>query len=288
MASGKAQPVAEEKTESVKFYKASGLRRVARAEDVVPLPPPRPGVPPDLTVSRARGHRWLDARTYQAKRSTRTVLYSLPNNMNTQIGQNQQLPQRLAEAEVRWPRSEPGAPSSTGSWSCFARAGPTWMRSCGGISSAAGSRRGWPAGRVLIDQIPLENGCLLVCAEASSWVAHGILLVQGLILTRTTGSFHFRLVQNIGLLHGDDGAAGRRGPGSRPVVSLQARTRFPAIRFALRVPIDPGVLPGYTAIKRVSRASRNAYSPSAVKRAFAGSFFQLCFLTNSSGVNVKR
>jgi hypothetical protein len=48
----------------------------------------------------------------------------------------------------------------------------------------------------LLDQIPLENGCLLVRTEASSRRSHGILLVQGLILARTTETFHFQLVQD--------------------------------------------------------------------------------------------
>jgi len=65
--SGKAQPVVDEKTESVEFYKASGLKIVERAAAVVPLPPPWLGVPPELPVYRQRGHRRLDARTYEAK-----------------------------------------------------------------------------------------------------------------------------------------------------------------------------------------------------------------------------
>ena len=65
--SGKAQPVVDERTESVEFYKASGLKVVERAADVVSLPPPWLGVPPELPVYRERGHRRLDARTYQAK-----------------------------------------------------------------------------------------------------------------------------------------------------------------------------------------------------------------------------
>ncbi len=64
---GMAQPVADERTESVELYKASGLKVVERAEGVVPLPPPWLGVPPELTVYRERGHRRLAARTYQAK-----------------------------------------------------------------------------------------------------------------------------------------------------------------------------------------------------------------------------
>ncbi len=65
--SGKAQPVADEKMESVEFYKASGLNVVERTANVVPLPPPWLGVPTELTVYRERGHRRLHARTYQAK-----------------------------------------------------------------------------------------------------------------------------------------------------------------------------------------------------------------------------
>jgi hypothetical protein len=64
---GMAQPVADERTESVELYKASGLKVVERAEGVVPLPPPWLGVPPELTVYRERGHRRLAARTYEAK-----------------------------------------------------------------------------------------------------------------------------------------------------------------------------------------------------------------------------
>jgi hypothetical protein len=65
--SGKAVPGGDERTESVEFYKASGLKLVERAADVVPIPPPWLCVPPELTVYRVRGHRRLDARTYQAK-----------------------------------------------------------------------------------------------------------------------------------------------------------------------------------------------------------------------------
>jgi len=64
---GMAQPVADERTESVELYKASGLKLVQRGTVVVAIPPPWLGVPPELPMYRERGHRRLDARTYQAK-----------------------------------------------------------------------------------------------------------------------------------------------------------------------------------------------------------------------------
>jgi hypothetical protein len=65
--SGKAQPVADERMEPVELYKASGLKVIERPPDTIPLPPPWLGIPPDLPVYRERGHRRLDARTYEAK-----------------------------------------------------------------------------------------------------------------------------------------------------------------------------------------------------------------------------
>jgi len=64
---GKAVPVADDRTESVEFYKASGLKVAERPADVQPLPPPWLGIAPELPVYRERGHRRLDARTYQSK-----------------------------------------------------------------------------------------------------------------------------------------------------------------------------------------------------------------------------
>ena len=40
---------------------------IERASGEVPSPPPWLGVPPDLAVYRERGHRRLDARTYEAQ-----------------------------------------------------------------------------------------------------------------------------------------------------------------------------------------------------------------------------
>ncbi len=65
--SGRAVPVADDRIESVEFYKASGLKVIERAPEDSPLPPPWLGIPPELPVYRERGHRRLDARTYQAK-----------------------------------------------------------------------------------------------------------------------------------------------------------------------------------------------------------------------------
>jgi len=65
--SGKAEPVAHEKTEPAEFYKASSLKVITKSADVIPLPPPWVDVPPELPVYRERGHRRLDARRYQAK-----------------------------------------------------------------------------------------------------------------------------------------------------------------------------------------------------------------------------
>jgi len=65
--SGKACPVVDRRTEAVEFYKASGLKVVERAAEEISVPPPWLGVAPELPVYRGRGHRRLDARTYQAK-----------------------------------------------------------------------------------------------------------------------------------------------------------------------------------------------------------------------------
>ena len=65
--SGKAVPVADERMEPVDFYKASALNVVERAGEESSPPPPWLGIPPELPVYRERGHRRLDARTYQAK-----------------------------------------------------------------------------------------------------------------------------------------------------------------------------------------------------------------------------
>lgn len=64
---GRAEPVADTRIEAVEFYKASGLKVFERASEAISTPPPWRGVPPDLPVYRERGHRRLDAKTYQAR-----------------------------------------------------------------------------------------------------------------------------------------------------------------------------------------------------------------------------
>jgi len=64
---GMSEPVADSRIETVEFYRISGLKVVGQVEKQVVEPPPWPGVPPELETYRARGHRRLDARTYEAK-----------------------------------------------------------------------------------------------------------------------------------------------------------------------------------------------------------------------------
>lgn len=65
--SGRAEPVADPKMETVEFYKASALKIIERGIEDVPTPPPWLGIPTELSVYRMRGHRRLDAKTYQAR-----------------------------------------------------------------------------------------------------------------------------------------------------------------------------------------------------------------------------
>jgi hypothetical protein len=63
---GAAIAVADRRLEPVEFYKASALALVFRSVQPPPAPPPWTGVAPALEVYRARGHRRLDAQTYEA------------------------------------------------------------------------------------------------------------------------------------------------------------------------------------------------------------------------------
>lgn len=65
--SGMSEPVTDTRIEPVEFYKTSGLKVLERAEQQVAKSPPWLGVPLELEAYRARGHRRLDARTYEAK-----------------------------------------------------------------------------------------------------------------------------------------------------------------------------------------------------------------------------
>ncbi len=68
--SGSSLPVEDPRKETAAFYKTSGLKVVKDAEGEPLASPPFLGVPPDLETYRARGHRRLDARTYEAKCTT--------------------------------------------------------------------------------------------------------------------------------------------------------------------------------------------------------------------------
>jgi len=68
--SGLAVPVPDPRLETAGFYKASGLKVLKDAGADLLDGPPFHGVPPDLETYRSRGHRRLDARTYDAKCGT--------------------------------------------------------------------------------------------------------------------------------------------------------------------------------------------------------------------------
>lgn len=65
--SGEAVAAANPEMEPAEFYKASALRLLARGAEPAASAPPWLGAPPPLETYRARGHRRLDARTYEAK-----------------------------------------------------------------------------------------------------------------------------------------------------------------------------------------------------------------------------
>jgi len=65
--SGEAEAVADPRLEPVELYKAAKLKLVARTTLPESPAPPWTGVPPALEEYRARGHRRLDVRTYDAK-----------------------------------------------------------------------------------------------------------------------------------------------------------------------------------------------------------------------------
>ncbi|MFC1653020.1 hypothetical protein ACFL3F_04805 [Planctomycetota bacterium] len=63
--SGLSLPVADQRIETVEYYKTSALKLLERPEVEEKDPPPWMGLSPELTTYRARGHRRLDARTYE-------------------------------------------------------------------------------------------------------------------------------------------------------------------------------------------------------------------------------
>jgi hypothetical protein len=65
--SGQSVPVDDPRLEAAGFYKTSGLRVLKDTEGELPVGPPFLGVPPGLPTYRARGHRRLDVRTYEAE-----------------------------------------------------------------------------------------------------------------------------------------------------------------------------------------------------------------------------
>lgn len=65
--SGSSVPVEDPRKETAALYKTSGLKVVRNAEGETHAGPPFLGVPPNLETYRSRGHRRLDARTYDTK-----------------------------------------------------------------------------------------------------------------------------------------------------------------------------------------------------------------------------
>lgn len=65
--SGQSVPVDDPRLEIAGYYKTSRIQIDKGGEDARPQGPPFFGVPPDLPTYRERGHRRLDARTYDAK-----------------------------------------------------------------------------------------------------------------------------------------------------------------------------------------------------------------------------
>ena len=68
--SGLTVPVPDPRLETAGFYKTSNLKILKDTEGEPPADPPFQAVPPDLETYRSRGHRRLEARTYESKCST--------------------------------------------------------------------------------------------------------------------------------------------------------------------------------------------------------------------------
>ena len=65
--SGEGVPVADPRSETAELYKVTKLTLLERGADAAGSAPPWLGVPPPPPVYRERGHRRLDARTYESK-----------------------------------------------------------------------------------------------------------------------------------------------------------------------------------------------------------------------------
>jgi len=65
--SGQSVTVDDPRLETAGYYKTSRIKIDNGGKDTQPGSPPFLGVPPDLPTYRERGHRRLDARTYDAK-----------------------------------------------------------------------------------------------------------------------------------------------------------------------------------------------------------------------------
>jgi hypothetical protein len=65
MVSGESEPVADERKEPVWFYKTVKLKVLERGPEIS-TSPPFLNIPPPLEIYRERGHRRLDAKTYEA------------------------------------------------------------------------------------------------------------------------------------------------------------------------------------------------------------------------------
>lgn len=62
-----AEPVIDKRIEIVEFYKVNKSKVLKKNDAAESTPPPWISVPPELEVYRQRGHRRLDARTYESK-----------------------------------------------------------------------------------------------------------------------------------------------------------------------------------------------------------------------------
>ena len=67
---GHSLPVEDPRKETAALYKTSGLVVTKNADGESPAGPPFLGVPPNLEAYRSRGHRRLNAQTYDTKCTT--------------------------------------------------------------------------------------------------------------------------------------------------------------------------------------------------------------------------